>query len=135
MTYFQVVFTLPEELSGLALGNRREAYNLLFQSAWEAFRKQIETEQGFEATATMVLHTWNQKLGAHAHIHALVPGGGPSLDPSRPGWVASRKRSGKPSLAPYLVDAKELRERYRDIVMKSSDLARRREGPILGACW
>ena len=85
MTYFQVVFTLLEELSGFALGNRREVYNLLFQSAREALRKPLETEQGFEAAATMVLHTWNQKLGAHAHVRALVPGGGPWLDPSCPG--------------------------------------------------
>ena len=118
ITYFQVVFTLPEELSALALGNRREVYNLLFHSAWTALRKQIETEQGFEAAAAIVLHTWNQKLGAHAHVHALVPGGGPSLDPTRPGWITSRKRTGKPTSAPHLVDAKELRRRYREIVLK-----------------
>ncbi|TWU32059.1 putative transposase [Novipirellula aureliae] len=118
VTYFQVVFTLPEELSALALGNRRKIYNLLFQSAWEALRGQIAKEQGFEAAAAMVLHTWNQKLDAHAHVHALVPGGGPSLDPLRPGWIKSRKRRGKPSSASYLVDAKELRKRYRDVVLK-----------------
>ncbi|WP_218933914.1 IS91 family transposase [Rubripirellula lacrimiformis] len=117
-TYFQVVFTLPEELSALALGNRREVYNLLFRSAWEALRGLIADEQGFEAAAAMVLHTWNQKLDAHAHVHALVPGGGPSLDPSRPGWIHSRKQNGKPSSAPYLVDAKELRKRYREAVLK-----------------
>jgi hypothetical protein len=31
--YFQVVFTIPDKLSSLALGNRREIYNLLFHSA------------------------------------------------------------------------------------------------------
>ena len=31
--YFQVVFTIPDTLSSLALGNRREIYDLLFQSA------------------------------------------------------------------------------------------------------
>jgi predicted RNA-binding Zn-ribbon protein involved in translation (DUF1610 family) len=121
VTYFQVVFTLPEELSALSLGNRREIYNLLFHSAWRALRDQIAIEQGFEAAAAMVLHTWNQKLDAHAHVHALVPGGGPSLDPSRPGWISSRKRSGKPSSTPYLVNAKELRKRYREIVLKGID--------------
>ncbi len=28
----------------------------------------------------MLLHTWNQELGHHPHLHAVVPGGGPSLD-------------------------------------------------------
>jgi hypothetical protein len=37
-----------------------------------------------------VLHTWNQKMLAHPHLHCLVPAGGLSLDRSR--WVHSRKR-------------------------------------------
>ena len=36
ITYFQVVFTLPELLWGLMLGNRRETYGLLFRAAWAA---------------------------------------------------------------------------------------------------
>jgi hypothetical protein len=36
--HFQVVFTLPDELSRLALGNRNEIYNLLFASAWSALK-------------------------------------------------------------------------------------------------
>jgi len=38
----------------------------------------------------MVLDTWNQKLDAHAHVHALVPGGGPSLTGDRR-WIKSRR--------------------------------------------
>jgi Putative transposase len=37
-----------------------------------------------------VLHTWNQKLLFHPHIHCLVPAGG--LSPDRSRWVHSRKR-------------------------------------------
>jgi hypothetical protein len=37
-----------------------------------------------------VLHTWNQKLNAHPHLHCLVPAGGISLDQSK--WIHSRKR-------------------------------------------
>ncbi|TWT93492.1 IS91 family transposase [Neorhodopirellula pilleata] len=135
VTYFQVVFTLPEELAALSLGNRREIYNLLFHSAWQALRDQIALEQGFEAAAAMVLHTWNQKLEAHPHVHALVPGGGPSLDRSRPGWISSRKRSGKPSSTPYLVDAKELRKRYREFVLKGLVQLREREKLKLEGDW
>jgi len=37
-----------------------------------------------------VLHTWNQKLLHHPHLHCLVPAGGLSLDRSR--WVRCRRR-------------------------------------------
>ena len=33
VTYYQVVFTIPDRLSSLALGNRKEMFNLLFRSA------------------------------------------------------------------------------------------------------
>lgn len=112
--YFQVVFTIPSELSSLALGNRREMYDLLFRSAWKSLQRTIADEHGFEAAAVMVLHTWNQKLEAHAHVHAVVPGGGPSLEGGAR-WVKSkgdrsknRKRRGA-----YLVDADVLRRRFR----------------------
>ncbi len=42
--YFQVVFTLPHDLSRLALGNRRAIYDLLFASAWSALKQTIEAE-------------------------------------------------------------------------------------------
>ncbi len=114
--YFQVVFTIPQQLSSLALGNRREMYTLLFHSAWRALREVIEEEQGFEASAVMVLHTWNQKLEPHAHVHALVPGGGPALTADRR-WVRSccrkvRRYSGKHKQKPHLVEVEDLRERF-----------------------
>ena len=49
--YFQVVFTMPAELSSLALGNRREMFDLLFRSAWRALKQVIEDEQQFEGRA------------------------------------------------------------------------------------
>ena len=110
--YFQVVFTLPGELSRLALGNRRAVYNLLFASAWSALKKTIEAEQGYDAAALMVLHTWNQKLDAHAHVHAVVPGGGPALDGG--GWRVGRRAGDPSSIGHYLVDADELRRQFRD---------------------
>ena len=55
--YFQVVFTLPSELSSLALGNRGKIYDLLFASAWSALKETIEKEQGYDVAALMVLHT------------------------------------------------------------------------------
>ncbi|XZE18996.1 transposase [Pirellulaceae bacterium SH449] len=83
VTYFQVIFTLPEELSALALGNRKEMYDLLFQVAWRCLSRKIEKELGIRSAGQAVLHTWNQRLGHHPHVHLAVPGNGPSLDGTR----------------------------------------------------
>ena len=59
VNYFQVVFTLPDKLSGLMLGNRRKLYTLLFHSAWRALKSRlgdVGTER-FQPAAQMVLHT------------------------------------------------------------------------------
>lgn len=112
--YFQIVFTLPQELSSLALGNRKELYRLLFRSAADSLQQSVADERGMQAASTMVLHTWNQRLGHHPHIHALVPGSGPSLDGTR--WVPCRytKATRRKPARPFLVDNKELGRRFRD---------------------
>jgi Putative transposase/Transposase zinc-binding domain len=90
--YCHVVFTLPGQLIPLALQNARLIYNLLFQAASEALLtiaadpKRMGARVGFLA----VLHTWNQKLNLHPHLHCLVPAGGLSGDQSR--WIHSPKR-------------------------------------------
>lgn len=109
--YFQVVFTLPKELSRLALGNRRQLYNLLFRAAWQAIEATVKHEQGYEPAAALELHTWNQRLDAHAHVHAVVAGGGPSVRDRRL-WKATQHLGH--STSGYLVDAKHLRCRYRE---------------------
>ena len=113
ITYFQVVFTIPDKLSSLALGNREEMYDLLFGSAWKTLKQTVESEQQFEAAAVMVLHTWNQRLDAHAHVHALVPGGGPSLTGDRR-WIKSRRPNVQTCDGNYLVDSEELKSGFRD---------------------
>src|SRR5262249_972385 len=47
--------------------------------------KRLGARIGFLA----VLHTWNQRLEHHPHIHCVVPAGGLSLDGQR--WRAPRK--------------------------------------------
>ena len=37
-----------------------------------------------------VLHSWNQKIGLHPHVHCVIPAGGLSLDHTH--WVRSRDR-------------------------------------------
>jgi hypothetical protein len=57
VTYFQVVFTLPEQLSPLILGNRKTLYDLLFRSAWRALETTFRQQGKFHPAALMVLHT------------------------------------------------------------------------------
>ncbi len=112
VVYYQVVFTLPSELSELALANRHEMADLLVGSAWKSLSKNIKDEQDYDPAAIMVLHSWNQKLDAHWHVHVLVPGEGPGI--KTPGWKKSQAPpEARNSDGHYLVDADRLREKYR----------------------
>lgn len=112
VNYFQVVFTLPDVLSGMALGNRSAVYALLMRSAWRALKEVLSEEQGIEPAALMVLHTWNQELDHHAHVHLLVPGGGPSLDGAR--WITTCHPKHRRRKKPYLMDNQLLGEKFKE---------------------
>jgi hypothetical protein len=113
VTYYQVVFTLPGQLSELALANREVMADLLFESAAKSLLKRVRREQGYQPAAMMVLHTWNQKLEPHWHVHALVPGGGPSVDGKQ--WKSAQAPPDAPNSDDhYLCDAINLRESFRD---------------------
>jgi hypothetical protein len=89
--YAHVVFTLPHELAPLALQNKEVIYGLLFRFTAEtlieiaANRKHLGAEIGFFS----VLHTWNQKLQHHPHVHCVVPAGGLSTDHTQ--WIHPRR--------------------------------------------
>jgi len=57
INYFQVIFTLPDRLSGLILGNRRVLYDLLFQAAWRSLDETLRASGQFQPAAQFVLHT------------------------------------------------------------------------------
>jgi hypothetical protein len=88
--YFHVVFTLPEQLSPLALQNKRIIYNLLFKAASETLLEIAADPQHLGARIGFfaVLHSWGQTLQAHPHLHCVIPGGGLSADNSQ--WIACR---------------------------------------------
>lgn len=73
--YFHTVLTLPHELNPLLLANKRLLLGLLFRSASETLLDFGQRRLGGQLGATMVLHTWDQLLKPHVHLHALVPGG------------------------------------------------------------
>lgn len=132
INYFQVIFTLPDSLHGLMLGNRRETFNVLFRTAWASLRDLLRKEQGIKPAAIMVLHTWNQELDFHPHIHALVPGGGPSEDQTH--WRETRHPVQRHREKPYLADQEELSLRFREqFIIALKRLHRRGElklGPL-----
>ena len=57
VNYFQIIFTLPDKLSGLILGNRKPLYDLLFHSAWKTLDVKLRETGQFQPAAHLVLHT------------------------------------------------------------------------------
>ena len=88
--YVHVVFTLPRELAPLALQNKRVIYNLLFHSSAATLLEVARDPRhlGAEIGFFSVLHTWNQRLQIHPHVHCVVPSGGLSLDHTH--WIHTR---------------------------------------------
>jgi hypothetical protein len=76
VTHFHVVFTLPAPLRRLFGLDAAGMYDRLFAAAATTLRVLAEKRLGVQLGVTAVLHTWNQDLGYHPHIHAIVTGGG-----------------------------------------------------------
>ena len=76
--YYHVVFTLPQELRSITMGNRKLMFDLLFQSAHYTLLKLGNDPRWLGATLGIVsiLHTHGQDLSFHPHIHCIVSGGG-----------------------------------------------------------
>ena len=85
--YVHVVFTLPHELAPLALQNKREIYGLLFRASAETLLQVARNPKhlGAEIGFFSILHTWNQQLLHHPHVHCVVPAGG--LSPNHCQWI------------------------------------------------
>jgi Putative transposase/Transposase zinc-binding domain len=83
--YFHTVFTLPHALNTLVLGNQRLLLGLLFTAASQTLLQFGWQNLGGQLGGVMVLHTWDQLLNAHFHVHCLVPGGALADDGTR--WV------------------------------------------------
>ena len=89
--YAHVVFTLPHQLAPLALQNKKVIYGLLFRCSADTLIDIAADPQhlGAEIGFFSVLHTWNQKLQHHPHVHCVVAAGGLSQDHNH--WVHPRK--------------------------------------------
>jgi len=91
--YFHNVFTLPHELNSLITVNKRIMLALLFTAVKETLQVfardpqwRLEGQLGFIS----VLHTWNQKLMDHFHLHCIIPAGALSYD--RKKWIAASRK-------------------------------------------
>lgn len=98
--YFHVVFTLPHEFNPLIGQNQSTLYTLLFHVAASVLLEFGRNNLGVQLGVTMVLHTWNQRLQPHYHLHCIVTGGGLTLDGK--GWKSSSQK--------YLFPKKAVRE-------------------------
>ncbi|MBP7951803.1 MAG: transposase, partial [Verrucomicrobiales bacterium] len=78
--YFMVTFTLPEELRPLFFtAAAKDVYQLFFSAASSALSDTLANPKWLGAKTSgfiTVLHTWNQRLHFHPHLHCIVPGAG-----------------------------------------------------------
>ena len=116
--YFHNVFTLPHELNPLILINMRVMLAILFAAANETlqvFASDPQWRLNGQLGFISVLHTWNQKLMDHFHLHCIIPAGALSFDKKK--WISARKN--------YLFRveslAKEFRKRYLNKLERAYD--------------
>ena len=119
--YFQIVFTIPSELHPFFRRAPGVCLNLLFEAVSETLTQISRTNLKASIGFTAVLHTWNQQLGFHPHLHCVVPAGGLSFDESR--WVSTSRR--------FFLPVKKLRKKFRGKLLFKIEHALR-AGEILG---
>jgi hypothetical protein len=91
--YFHHVFTIPHQLNRLVLWNERNQralLKLLFDAVAATLLKFGQEELNGQVGFTLVLHTWDQRLRPHFHLHCLMPSG--ALAEGRSKWIAGGSR-------------------------------------------
>lgn len=80
--YFHVVFTLPHELNPLIYCNQKLLYGLLHRCCAETLLELSKNQKWLGATPGIiqVLHTWNQEIDYHVHMHCIISGAGLTKD-------------------------------------------------------
>ena len=86
--YFHVVFTIPTtQLLPIILPNKKIFYTLMFRCVSETLKTLTLDPKylGAHTGSICVLHTWDQQLRLHPHIHCIVPAGG--ISPCGTKWI------------------------------------------------
>jgi hypothetical protein len=115
--YFHVVFTLPHALNPIVLNNKKVMLTILFKAAAQTLLTFGENTLGGKLGFIATLHTWDQKLNAHFHLHCLVAGGAVSPDGLR--WT--------PCKGNYLFNARALSLVFRGKFMERMKQACQRQ--------
>lgn len=102
--YFHVVFTLPHELNPLIYCNQELLYGLFHRCCAETLLELSADKKWLGAVPGIiqVLHTWNQEIGYHVHMHCIVSGGGLTKD--------GRIRSSK---SKFFIPVRVLRDKFK----------------------
>lgn len=89
--YFHTVFTLPHTLNPMARCNKKLIYDIFFSSVSQtllAFGLNQNNGIGGKIGFISILHTWDQKLLEHIHLHCVVPAG--AISPDGTSWIRPR---------------------------------------------
>ena len=115
MGYFHLVFTLPHLLNGLILAHKKILLSLLFKAVSETLLEFGRTRLKGTVGIIAVLHTWDQKLQDHFHLHCLIAAGSLSVDHSR--WLGARPNF----LFPVKALSRVFRGKFLDLLKQASN--------------
>ena len=119
--YFHNVFTLPHELNRLILAsqrNRRALLDLLFQATAKTLLAFGNNNLGGKVGFTMVLHTWDQQLRPHFHVHCVIAAGALADGGSK--WIDA----GKNFMFPVRALSKVFRAKYLESLQELLDVGK-----------
>jgi predicted nucleic acid-binding Zn ribbon protein len=108
--HFHVTFTIPHAFNDLWWRNFRKMAECFFHSAAQATQELLADPErvGVQVGIVASLHTWDDRLLRHPHLHCLVTGGGLTMEGT---W----KDSWKSGDTPFLVSVKALMQRFRKL--------------------
>jgi predicted Zn-ribbon and HTH transcriptional regulator len=113
--YFHLVFTLPHELNRLILAHKKIVLALLFKAVSKTLLEFGRTRLKGTVGIIAVLHTWDQTLKDHFHLHCLIPAGALSVDHSR--WIGARPNF----LFPVKALSRVFRGKFLDLLQQACD--------------
>jgi hypothetical protein len=112
--YFHITVTVPAELRAVLRAHQREGYAVLMQATAGAIIELARDPRFVGGTVGVlaVLHTWDQQLNLHPHVHCLVSGGGISTDGTT--WHPARRNF----LLPIKALARKVRGKFRALLQR-----------------
>jgi hypothetical protein len=128
--HFHVTFTIPHEFNDLWWSNFKDMADILFQTAAKSLQELMKDPQrtGVQVGIVAALHTWDDRLLRHPHLHCLVTGGGLTEADT---W----KDSYQPGEKPFLVPGNALMQRFRKLFCRRLERKLKKEQLKLPEGW